>query len=125
MNPARHAWPLFALALACSGATPAAEISAETLLAQLSAPNAPLVVDVRTAEEFAAGHVPGAINIPHDQVASREAEFAVEGEREIVVYCKSGKRAGMALEALAASGIRATHLEGDMLGWIAAGHPQE
>lgn len=125
MKPARIAWPLFALALACSASAPAEEISAEALLAQLSAPNAPLVVDVRTAEEFAAGHVPGAINIPHDQIASRQTELAVDAEREIVVYCKSGTRAGMALEELAAAGVRATHLEGDMLGWIAAGHPQE
>ncbi len=115
--------PVLVLALACNAETPAAKSGAVALLASLATPEAPLVLDVRTPEEFAQGHVPGAINIPHDQVASRQAEL--DAEREIVVYCRSGKRAGMAIEQLEGAGFRVAHLEGDMLGWVEAGHPQE
>ena len=46
------------------------------------------VLDVRTPEEFAAGHVPGAVNVPHDQLASRLAE--VPKDKDVVLYCQSG-----------------------------------
>jgi rhodanese-related sulfurtransferase len=82
------------------------------------------VLDVRTPEEFAGGHVPGAVNIPHDQVASRLAE--VPKDRDVVVYCRSGRRAGLAAEVLKASGFkRVQHLEGDMEAWLAKGRPVE
>ena len=55
-----------------------------------------LLVDVRTPEEFAAGHVAGAINIPHLEVEARLVEFGADHEREIVVYCRSGNRSGLA-----------------------------
>ena len=55
-----------------------------------------LVVDVRTAQEFAAGHVPGAIHIPHDELADRFAELGESRERPVVLYCESGRRAGWA-----------------------------
>lgn len=64
-----------------------------------------LVVDVRTTEEFSAGHIAGAINVPYDQVAQRIAEFGSEKQREIVVYCKSGRRASVARETLVKSGF--------------------
>ena len=44
-------------------------------------PDAPLLLDVRSPEEFAAGHVAGAVNIPHDQLASRLAEVEAWLER--------------------------------------------
>jgi rhodanese-related sulfurtransferase len=77
---------------------------------------APFVLDVRSPDEYVAGHVPGAVNIPHDQVAARLAE--VPKDKDVVLYCRSGRRAGMAAEVLAANGYtRLKHLEGDMLGW--------
>ncbi len=60
------------------------------------------VLDVRTPAEFAAGHVPGAVNIPYDQVASHLGE--IPKDDEIVLYCHSGRRAGLAAEVLAANG---------------------
>ena len=54
------------------------------------------VLDVRTPKEFAAGHVPGAVNVPYDQVASHLAE--IPKDKDVVLYCQSGRRAGLAAD---------------------------
>jgi rhodanese-related sulfurtransferase len=84
---------------------------------------APLVIDVRTAEEFETGHVPGAINIPHLEVAERIGEILPHSDKGVVLYCRSGRRAAIAAEPLLAAGVPVGHLEGDMLGWQKAGLP--
>jgi len=82
------------------------------------------VLDVRSPEEYASGHVPGAVNIPYDQVASRIAE--VPKDKDVVLYCKSGRRAGIAAEVLASQGYeRLQHLEGDIVAWVGKGRPVE
>jgi phage shock protein E len=87
-----------------------------------SGEQAPFVLDVRAPEEFVTGYVPGAVNIPYDQVAARLAE--VPKDKDVVLYCRSGRRAGMAAEVLAANGYtRLMHLEGDMPAWIEKGRP--
>lgn len=94
------------------------------LAARRAGKNAPVVLDVRAPAEFAEGHVPGAINVPHDQVESRLAELRQYRDREVVVYCRSGRRAGLAAEVLQRNGFtRLEHLAGDMPGWTAAGQP--
>ena len=102
-------------------------IAADALLQRQAAADASLVVlDVRTPQEFAEGHVPGAINIPHDQVEARLAELAGARDKDLVVYCRSGKRAALAAETLRKHGFtRLQHLEGDMAGWAAANRPTE
>ncbi|MFO1407567.1 MAG: rhodanese-like domain-containing protein [Steroidobacteraceae bacterium] len=83
-----------------------------------------LLVDVRTPEEYAAGHIPGAVNIPYDQVAKRLSE--IPKDDEVVLYCHSGRRAGLAATTLEAEGYtKLAHLVGDMQGWTAAGLPVE
>jgi len=80
------------------------------------------VLDVRSPEEFREGHVPGAVNVPYDQIAARIAE--VPKDKDVVLYCRSGRRAGIAADVLAANGYtRLSHLEGDMQAWIAQGRP--
>jgi rhodanese-related sulfurtransferase len=118
------------LLLACdstqsqAGSPAATEISQQELLSE--APGGTFVLDVRTPEEYAAGHVPNATNIPHDQIAARMAELESHKGSPIVVYCKSGKRAGIAAEALSKAGFtNLRHLSGDMDGWTAAGLPIE
>ena len=87
---------------------------------------APMILDVRTAEEFAEGHVPGAINISHDELADRLAEVAAAKEAGVIVYCRSGRRAGIAEELLLGHGFsNVQHLEGDMLAWLEAKRPTE
>ena len=100
-----------------------APMSQETLLERQSQhPQHLFVLDVRTPQEFAEGHVPGAVNVPYDQLASRLAE--VPQDKDVVLYCKSGRRAGIAADVLAANGYtRLAHLEGDMPAWIEKGRP--
>ncbi len=62
-----------------------------------------LIVDVRSAEEVAEGMYPGAQHIPVDQVEKRMAEFGAK-DKPIVLYCKSGRRAGLAMETLKSKG---------------------
>ena len=77
-----------------------------------------VVLDVRTPAEYADGHIPGAINIPHDQIGARIAELADARESDIVVYCGSGKRASLALGVLEKQGFkRIYHLAGDYTRW--------
>ena len=116
---------LLLLALACSGAGTGdvREISPQELLSVLREPDASLVLDVRSAEEFAGGHVPGARNVEYDQVATRLDELGPA--REVVVYCERGSRAAVASDALREAGFTVRHLTGDMSGWRAAGLPVE
>lgn len=97
----------------------------EELLERMAPGDAGLVIlDVRTAEEFQEGHVPGAINVSHEQVEARLEELAAYRSRDVVVYCRSGARTALALAVLAANGFeRLWHLEGDMLAWQAANRP--
>jgi len=80
------------------------------------------VLDVRTPKEYAAGHVPGAVNVPYDQVASQLAE--IPKDKDVVLYCKSGRRAGLAAQVLQANGYtKLGHLQGDMPAWLQDGRP--
>lgn len=77
-----------------------------------------LLVDVRTPDEFNAGHVENAINIPHDQVEKRLAEFGTDKNREIVLYCKSGRRAGIADTELQKLGFKNAYSAGGYRDWV-------
>lgn len=117
--------PVAAAAQPAAPAAKLAQVSPEALQAMLAGTDDRVfVLDVRTPQEFAAGHVPGAVNIPYDQVASHLGE--IPKDEQIVLYCHSGRRAGLAAEELAASGYgKLVHLEGDMQGWQKAGLPVE
>jgi rhodanese-related sulfurtransferase len=83
-----------------------------------------LVLDVRSAAEFDAGHIPGAVNIPYDVIGDHINELGPAGERDIVVYCRSGRRSAIALETLKTAGLsRLFHLDGDYLRWSEESRP--
>jgi rhodanese-related sulfurtransferase len=63
------------------------------------------LVDVRTPGEYAAGHAEGAVNIPHDEIAKRAAELGGP-ETPVVLYCRSGRRSGIAAQALRDLGFK-------------------
>jgi rhodanese-related sulfurtransferase len=66
------------------------------------------VLDVRTPQEFEAGHVPGAINIPFDQVAARTAELGTKA-RPLLLYCRTGRRSAIAAAELVRQGFTAVY----------------
>ncbi len=115
------------LSIGCSQEQTTAEVGLVTPEQLLSEPPAnALVLDVRTPEEYGGGHVPGAINVPHTEVAERLEELGDDRSRPVVVYCERGGRAAQAEAALLASGFTdVRHLEGDMSDWRAKGRPLE
>ncbi|MFT4050653.1 MAG: rhodanese-like domain-containing protein [Microbacterium sp.] len=80
------------------------------------------LIDVREVDEFAAGHVPGAVNIPMSVIGERLDELP-DGEFDVI--CALGGRSARVVEALEARGHDATNVEGGTKGWIAAGYPVE
>ena len=118
---------LAALFLMPAWAGDAAPIGQDALLERMTSGQGDLLVlDVRSAKEFAEGHVPGAVNISHEELAARLPEIEAEREGDVVVYCRSGRRAEIALDLLAKAGFeRLYHLEGDYLAWSAAEQPVE
>ena len=70
----------------------------------INLPDNPYLVDVRTAKEFNAGSVDGAINIPLDQVEARLGEF--KGKENLVLFCRSGNRSGQAKAILEKNGFK-------------------
>lgn len=86
-------------------------------------PGRVVVLDVRPAAEYAAGHLPGAIGIPCDELADRLAELPAGAE--IIAYCR-GRYCLMSLQAvrlLRARGFFARPLEGGVAEWWVDGHP--
>ncbi len=116
---------LLGLLAGCSEAQ-VGSISSQELESRIQAGQAPLILDVRTPEEFAGGHVPGAVNMPYTQVPRRASDLGVSPDTEIVVYCQSGGRAGAAEQSLASQGYsNIVDLKGHMLGWRNAGQTVE
>ena len=89
------------------------------------ASGAMLLLDVRPALEFAAGHLPGASSIPLDELPARLAELPTDGL--IVTYCRGPLcvYADEALEQIRASGRRGARLEEGVAEWQLAGYPLE
>ncbi len=98
----------------------AQSISVEELKARLDQGESMHLIDVRSAGEFAAGHVPRAVNIPLEQLPNRVDDL---GQGTLAMLCQSGHRAGMACGHL--DGVRADVLlvSGGTAAWRAAGYP--
>jgi rhodanese-related sulfurtransferase len=100
----------------------AASISPQDLSRKMKDGTAPLIVDVRTPQEFAAGHIPGALNIPHDQIGRHLDEM--KSDRGVALYCMVGPRARLGEQKLLEAGIeRVLHIDGGFSAWKAAGLP--
>lgn len=96
------------------------ELSPEEVHAKIETGNVRLI-DVRTAEEVAEGAIPGAKHIPLDEFDP--ASLGTDDGREIVLYCRSGRRSAIAAERLAEHiGKPVQHLAGGILGWSEAGY---
>ncbi len=89
----KKAAPMKKAAAAATGAA-AAQTAAQPARAQ------GVWIDVRTPEEFNEGHLQGAVNVPHDQIASQIARISPDKKAPVNLYCRSGRRAEAALEEL-------------------------
>jgi len=90
-------------AVLCGCGNPGSAVSDAPANAQV-APDSFVLIDVRSAEEFASGHLQGAVNIPHDRIAEEIGAVAADKSARIILYCRSGRRADTALNALKAIG---------------------
>jgi rhodanese-related sulfurtransferase len=97
------------------------EVSPEEARALVTA--GALLLDVREADEWAAGHAPEATLAPLASVPDRAA--TLPRDRVIVAVCRSGARSGRATEYLRAQGLDVVNLGGGMKAWAAAGYPVE
>lgn len=103
--------------------SPHREVSVSELAGMLREGRA-AVIDVREPDEFAAGHIPGAINMPLSQFQASKVPHS-EGKM-LVLNCLGGKRSGMALDECGAAQVAVdTHLGGGFGAWESAGLPVE
>ncbi len=101
------------------GGAPAVDVA--TAQAKLQAKPAPLILDVRQAHEYNAGHIAGATWIPLGELKARVSKLPKE--REIICVCASGNRSGSAARYLIDAGYQAVNLRGGIKGWQRAGLP--
>ncbi|MGB2683277.1 MAG: rhodanese-like domain-containing protein [Candidatus Competibacter sp.] len=74
----------------------------------------PLIIDVRTEAEYRQEHVREALNIPYDQIAERIAAVAPNRDTPIALYCRSGRRSGIAEQTLRQLGYRQAVNQGSL-----------
>lgn len=99
---------------------PTHEVSVEELAA--ARPQGAEVIDVRSPEEYARGHVPGAINIPIEDVLHSPERFNGES---LHVICQGGGRSLRAAEAMNTAGAQAVSVSGGTSGWVESGRAVE
>ncbi len=92
------------------------QIAPEDALALLETQGV-VLLDVRTPEEFAEGHIEGAQLLPYDEIAARTDELPADKDTTIVVYCRSGRRSAIAAEELADMGYTAVYDLGGIQSW--------
>lgn len=83
-------------------------------------PEGKVLLDVREADEWEAGHAPGALHIPMSELAGRLSELP---EAELFVVCRAGGRSARVTQYLNANGWDATNVDGGMQVWAAQGRP--
>lgn len=101
-----------------------ARVGADQLNDWLTRADRPRIIDVRSAAEFAAGHIPGAYNVPLPLLQEHRDEFVSPLDEQIVLVCRTDGRAGQAEELMAAAGLTRMHvLTGGMNAWEQSGAP--
>ena len=106
---------------AASAPATAATLGAEEFAAALKRPDT-VLLDVRTAEEYASGHLPGALNVDVNSPDFAELVGALDPAKTYALYCRSGNRSGVAMQAMQQLGFtHVYHLGGGIGAWTAAG----
>ena len=95
-------------------------ITFSELTQRLHESKAPVILDVRTPREYSSGHIKGALNVPYDELEHRLSEIPGDKSSEIIVYCQSGRRAGIAEKILVEKGyMNIKDLTGHWQNWSA------
>lgn len=105
---------------AYTGGDKAPVITAQALFDNLNdgdASNDPFIVSVRSPAHYAAGHIPGAINIPWREIGVSAKLASLPVDKQIVVYCYTGHTGGVATTALNAMGFDAVNMKFGMVAW--------
>ena len=76
-----------------------------------------IILDVRTQEEYDQGHIPGATQISHEEIAEKAEEVLTDKDQLILVYCRSGRRSKIAAEALVELGYTNIKEFGGIIDW--------
>ncbi|MBE5766366.1 MAG: rhodanese-like domain-containing protein [Clostridiales bacterium] len=76
-----------------------------------------LILDVRTPEEFASGHIPGAVNLPNEDIGTEEILSLSDKDKLILVYCRSGNRSKQAAQKLVNLGYTNIVEFGGIMDW--------
>ena len=85
-----------------------------------------VLLDVRTQTEYDSGHILNAINISHDEILEDPELLAEYKDTQMVVFCRSGVRAGKVIQLLESIGFEdIIDIDGDMLAWSEAGYRME
>ena len=85
-----------------------------------------VLLDVRTQAEYDSGHILNAINISHDEILEDPELLAEYKDSQMVVFCRSGVRAGKVIQLLESIGFEdIIDIDGDMLAWSEAGYRME
>ena len=92
-------------------------IDQETAKKMMEKDDGHIILDVRTKEEYAAGHIPGAINLPNEDIQDQKPEVLPDTDQIILIYCRSGHRAGLAAEKLAKLGYKKLYNFGGVNTW--------
>jgi rhodanese-related sulfurtransferase len=101
-------------------------VSASTLMGQIAAGTAPVILDVRSRREYVNGHVPGAIHVPFWKISSESSKLSAFRDQPIVVYCGHGPRAMIAGASLRRRGFtNVAYLTGHMKTWRDKNFPVE
>lgn len=115
----KHFFKLLTLLLVCTFVSANIQhIDAQALLTLIQQQKAPLILDVRSQQEYQQGHIKGAINIPYDQLKSNSELLNSQQNSEIIIYCRSGARAEKAYKTLHSKGFtQLIYLKGHMNLW--------
>ena len=112
--------PAVAAATPAPNATAAVEykkISAADAKARMDSGDAIVILDVRTQEEYDAGHIAGAILVPNETIADKQPALLPDLDAEILVYCRSGNRSAQAAKKLIAIGYTNVVDFGGIIDW--------
>ena len=103
---------------------PSLHLSPEEAHQKLKAGTPPLLVDVRTREEYREARIPGSKLVPLHELDQRMREL--DKTRSILLYCRSGARSGAALRMLKGKNYpRVSHIRGGIIAWARMGLPME